>query len=294
MLADLVAFLGAFVFGLRFYSRAAWVFVEYFSIPRGFSNALGFLLVYGLAHLIITFLLIGTLRGLPRRYFPKLWQQFMGIFPAACNGTIIVAALLTLAVSLPIRGDVKAAIAESQIGGFLVRRTSLFERQMDAVFGEAIQESLAFLTVEPRGEERVALGFELEQVDFVVSEALETSMLALVNQEREKRGVRELTWDPAIVPVARGHARDMFERGYFSHVSPEGEDVGDRLQEAGVSYLVAGENLALAPSLAMAHDGLMESPGHRANILAQEFGRVGIGVIDGGRYGKMFVQVFTD
>jgi uncharacterized protein YkwD len=52
--------------------------------------------------------------------------------------------------------------------------------------------------------------------------------------------------------------------------------------------------LALAPTLATAHTGLMNSEGHRANILEPKFKRVGIGVIDNGVYGKMFVQVFTD
>jgi len=189
---------------------------------------------------------------------------------------------------------VKDAITKSQIGSFLIRRTGTLERGMDSVFGEAIQESMAFLTVEPSGTERVSLGFELVEPEFAVDEYSEAAMFALVNQERENRGITELSWDTAIVPVARAHAKDMFERGYFSHVSPEGEDVGDRLQEADIRFFVAGENLALAPSLAMAHDGLMQSPGHRENILSSDFSKVGIGVIDGGRYGKMFVQVFTD
>lgn len=294
LISDLVAFLGAFVFGLRFYSRVAFVFIEYFSISRGFANALGFFLVYTIAHSLIAAVLVQTLRRLPDEYFPRLWQKFMGVFPAAGNGLIVISALLALAVSMPLRGDVKVAITQSEIGGFLVQRTNRLERQMDAVFGEAVQESLAFLTVEPTGGERVDLGFELEQPEFVVNEQSETAMFELVNKERSSHGIRELSWDPAIASVARAHARDMFERGYFSHVSLEGKDVGDRLQEAGVSYFLAGENLALAHTLDMAHVGLMESPGHRANILAQEFGRAGIGVIDGGRYGKMFVQVFTD
>lgn len=294
LLTDLIAFLGAFIFALRFYSRAAFFFIEYFALSRGFANALGFFLVYGVAHSIIAVILVSVLRELPQKYFPRLWQKFMGIFPAAVNGVIVIAALLTLAVSLPIRGDVKEAIFESQIGGYLVRRTSAFERVMDSVFGEAIDESLAFLTVEPEGTQRVDLGFELVKPEFVVSERLEVAMFALVNHERREQGATELEWAPAIAPVARDHARDMFEQGYFSHINLEGEDVGDRLREAGVVYMVAGENLALAPSLELAHDGLMQSPGHRSNILASEFGRVGIGVIDGGNYGKMFVQVFAD
>jgi uncharacterized protein YkwD len=96
------------------------------------------------------------------------------------------------------------------------------------------------------------------------------------------------------VPVARDHARDMWERQYFGHVSPEGEDVGGRLREADVSYSFAGENLALAPTVATAHNGLMNSEGHRENILEEGFTQMGIGVIDNGVNGKMFVQVFTD
>ena len=64
--------------------------------------------------------------------------------------------------------------------------------------------------------------------------------------------------------------------------------------KAGVEFFIVGENLAFAPTLEIAHDGLMQSPGHRKNILEEEFERVGIGVIDGGSYGRMFVQVFAD
>ena len=56
----------------------------------------------------------------------------------------------------------------------------------------------------------------------------------------------------------------------------------------------AGENLALAPTLQLAHDGLMKSPGHRANILSTNYRTVGIGIVDGGPYGLMVTQDFTD
>ncbi|KKR88441.1 MAG: SCP-like protein extracellular [Candidatus Gottesmanbacteria bacterium GW2011_GWA2_41_12] len=66
------------------------------------------------------------------------------------------------------------------------------------------------------------------------------------------------------------------------------------MKNAGIFYTEAGENLAFAPNVNIAHAGLMNSPGHRANILSPDFGKVGIGVIDGGIYGEMFVQKFTD
>jgi len=65
------------------------------------------------------------------------------------------------------------------------------------------------------------------------------------------------------------------------------------MKAAGVSYRYAGENLAGAPTVEMAHNSLMNSPGHRANILNANFTKIGIGVVSGGPYGKMFVQMFT-
>ena len=54
------------------------------------------------------------------------------------------------------------------------------------------------------------------------------------------------------------------------------------------------QNLALAPTLPQAHQGLMNSPGHRANILRPAFGRVGIGIVDGGRRGQMVTPNFRN
>lgn len=106
--------------------------------------------------------------------------------------------------------------------------------------------------------------------------------------------VAPLEHDPDLVPVARTHARDMWRRGYFSHVSPDGEDPFDRMRQGGVRFRVAGENLALAGTTGLAHRGLMDSPTHRRNILHPAFSRIGIGVVHGAPYGKMHTQLFAD
>jgi uncharacterized protein YkwD len=66
------------------------------------------------------------------------------------------------------------------------------------------------------------------------------------------------------------------------------------MQAGKVSYLLAGENLALAQTVPIAHRGLMNSPGHRANILRPQFGRLGVGVLDGGRFGLMITENFRN
>lgn len=139
---------------------------------------------------------------------------------------------------------------------------------------------------------------------------LEQDMLELVNQERKKRGLPALRWDGELAAVGRAHSKDMLARRYFAHEDPAGRSAADRAARAGVSYLMLGENLAFAPNLRIAHQGLMKSPGHRENILRPQFRRLGIGIlripadaryhpkgqrVPGGRYGGylLVTQVFA-
>ena len=121
----------------------------------------------------------------------------------------------------------------------------------------------------------------------------EKAMLDLVNSERVKAGLAPLIADAQLVRLARLKAADMIQNNYFSHNSPTYGSPFDMMKAAGVSYRYAGENLAGAPTVEMAHNSLMNSPGHRANILNANFTKIGIGVVSGGPYGKMFVQMFT-
>jgi uncharacterized protein YkwD len=119
-------------------------------------------------------------------------------------------------------------------------------------------------------------------------------MFALVNKERTSRGLKELIFDDSLRDVGRSHCEDMFKRGYFSHYTLEGLSPSDRINQAGITYADVGENISLSPNTDIAMQGLMNSPGHKANILFTGFGKVGIGVIDGGIYGEMFCQEFTN
>ncbi len=120
----------------------------------------------------------------------------------------------------------------------------------------------------------------------------ELQMFNLVNQERERFGLKTYRADMELVKLARLKAKDMIDLGYFSHTSPTYGSPFDMMRSFGVSYVYAGENLAGAPTVGLAHTNLMNSSGHRANILNANFSGIGIGVVEGGPYGKMFVQIF--
>lgn len=117
-------------------------------------------------------------------------------------------------------------------------------------------------------------------------------MLNLVNQERATAGLKPLTMELSVVKLARMKSQDMIDKSYFSHTSPTYGSPFDMMKTYGVTYRYAGENLAGNQTVERAHTALMNSEGHRANILNANFTHVGIGIVDGGPYGKMFTQMF--
>lgn len=123
--------------------------------------------------------------------------------------------------------------------------------------------------------------------------AEEQQMVSLVNQERTSRGLAALSVDSKLVKVARMKSQDMIDKNYFGHQSPTYGSPFDLMKAQGVTYRYAGENLAGADTVQRAHTNLMNSAGHRANILNANFTKVGIGVVHGGPYGLMISQEFT-
>lgn len=122
--------------------------------------------------------------------------------------------------------------------------------------------------------------------------AEEQQMINLVNQERTSRGLKALQVDMSLVKTARMKSNDMIAKNYFAHQSPTYGSPFDLMKSQGVTYRTAGENLAGAGSVSSAHTNLMNSSGHRANILNGNFTHIGIGVVKGGNYGMMFTQHF--
>jgi len=291
-LVDIVGFLLSLVISLTFYPQAAQLLIKAFNIPKIAASPVGFLLIWVLFETLF-FTIFGNFFGkLVSRFASTKVNRFFGFIPSTINALLFLAFGLLFVVSLPIRPDIKRDIFDSKVGSQLVSKATFLERPFNSIFGPIAKQSLTFLTVKP--EEKGSIPLEFTQKELIVDYQGEKQMFELVNQERAKVGARQLVWNENLTQVGIAHSKDMFERGYFSHYSPEGKDVGDRLGEDGIEYSFAGENLALAPSTERAHTGLINSPGHKRNILDPAFSEIGIGAIDGGVYGKMFTQVFTD
>lgn len=125
---------------------------------------------------------------------------------------------------------------------------------------------------------------------------LELAIHERVNEVRQERGLSELAFDTELREVARYHSEDMAEREYFSHTSPEGHTLQDRYERFGYDcrvpagefeYKTGGENLfmyrsSMEPSIETLANrsvaGWLDSPGHRRNLLDEDWRQEGIGV----------------
>ncbi len=291
-LIDLLGFVLSFAIALKFYHFAANLLVTNFSLPLGIAKVLGFILLGFITETVFFIVIRFLYERIPKSITKSRINKFLGPLPAILNGLIVTAFFLTIVVATPIQPRIKKAVFDSKTGGWVVSHTESLERELAKIFGEAISDTLQFITISPESSEKVNLQFTTSLVS--IDEAGEGALLILLNNERINTGLKPLKSDLKLKEVALAHGQDMFKRGYFSHINPENLSPFDRLEKAGIQFLAAGENLAFAPTVETAHQGLMQSPGHKANILSPDFGKVGIGVIDGGVYGKMFVQDFTN
>ena len=120
-------------------------------------------------------------------------------------------------------------------------------------------------------------------------------VVAIMNQERANAGVGGISQNASLDAVAQIRAQEIAQS--FSHTRPNGTSCFTVLDEGGIAYMTAGENIAAGygdPASVMS--GWMNSPGHRANILNGSFGQVGIGYYTdpNSGYGTYWVQIFTN
>jgi hypothetical protein len=255
---------------------------------------------------VAIFIVIGIGASFAAHYLQKVFtlpglaltNRLFGGGLALAWALFVAMLLLSLLVVIPLPDAVGESIEESNVASALTDPESFPQRMFHTLAGDRVLEALLNLD-ELVGREKVILEedetLEIPSADpeeLRRDEAAAEDIFELLNRARIEEGLDPLAWSAPLAEVGEGHATEMYVEGYFSHISPVTGTVADRMADAGIPYLVVGENLALAATARTAHEGLMDSPGHRANIVGERFTRVGIGVIRG-PYGLMVVQVFS-
>jgi uncharacterized YkwD family protein/spore coat assembly protein SafA len=120
----------------------------------------------------------------------------------------------------------------------------------------------------------------------------EQEVVRLVNEIRARNGLGILTYDWELSRVARYKSQDMKDKNYFSHTSPTYGSPYQMMQQFGITYRTAGENIARGYATPQAVvNAWMNSPGHRANILNASYTRIGVGYVASGNYWtQMFIS----
>lgn len=288
---DLAAWTASLALGFFFYSYTAdgikniidagpWLLPTAFLLTILATRLLLGIITRAIAHII------------PESANKNNLNKLFGLIPGTIYGLICVVFISAFLLLLPLKNEINADIRNSYVTNELARQTKWANKKLEPVFAQAIGQNIKTHVIHPKANEIVELNFRYDKA--VVRPFLEVEMLEMINEERAKEGLKPLKADHELAIVARKHSQDMFARGYFAHINPDGEDPFDRMKKAKVRFLSAGENLALAQTLKTAHVNLMNSPGHRANILNPSFGRVGIGIMEGGDYGLMISQEFRN
>lgn len=298
-LLNLLITLASFVLATFLYPLAGDLIVKIFSVNENFARVIGFVVTLTLLELLlntsITFL-YGKIAPLYRRskLVAKL-DHILGSIPSLVVGLFLALLVSLLVLTLPVQPFLRETIQQSLWGKYVVARSLGLTPLIEKTLNRLPYKNLVYIITPENPSSNQSQNLNLpKNISLTPNSQLEKEMWELVNNERRAVGLKELKFDNSLRDVGRDHCADMFKRNYFSHYTPEKESPFDRLDKAKIDYIAAGENLAYAPSLALAHQGLMNSPGHKANILRDSFGTLGVGVIDGGLYGKMFCQEFTD
>jgi uncharacterized protein YkwD len=127
-------------------------------------------------------------------------------------------------------------------------------------------------------------------------EAVRARLFELLNQTRREAGIPELLDNVAVREVAAAHSRDMAENDFVGHESPTTGSPADRVRDADLPSALVLENIGRGYSAEEIHRGLLDSPGHRANLLNPDVTHVGIGVVagqEGDRPSFLVTEVFV-
>jgi uncharacterized protein YkwD len=287
----LLTWAGSFVLAYLFYPYVA-LFLDRLFDAGPWLLPISFILTAIVAGTLLSIVAGYISRSVPIELHQNAINKFLGIIPGAITGYLYAVIFSAIFLALPIRDGITEKIRSSQLGVQLAVQSEWANRRLAPVFDEAIRQTINSLTVKPGSAEKINLTFKINNAP--AKPNYEAEMLQMINEERRKHGLKLLRADPEMLQVARAHSQDMFAKGYFAHDDLAGNDPFDRMKAANIHFATAGENLALAQTVEIAHVNLMNSPGHRANILNPSFGRVGIGILDGGFYGLMISQEFRD
>jgi uncharacterized protein YkwD/uncharacterized membrane protein required for colicin V production len=281
--------------GMLLYARFADLFSRVIEAERATLNVLGLaassLITFSVLSALVMTLATPTIDAVRRIPRVRLVDTVFGAVPGLVYGLMFGLMLSLMFSFFSFGSGVDRALAESGVANRLRGSAQQITGNLATRTGADLAD-FSYI-VAPDG----GTSYRLPPVgDTGIDASLEDEerIFRLVNDARNEHGLPPLQLDESLREVARQHSEEMLRLGYFAHESPNTGTLGDRLRANDIPYRHAGENLAYAPSADVAHRGLMQSPGHRANILEAGYSRLGVGVLRSPDGTIMVTQVFSN
>ena len=285
---DLTRWAGALILAAILYDNAADLLAKNFPVREEWQKPLSFFIVF-ITALVFLWLLFTLIKKIvPQELQYSFVNKIAGLIPGFLTG-VAVSLFLAKILMVSVWFNTPAKENKTILLSSMANATGWFDDKVAPVFNTPQPPKISGAAEVVYSESE-----EFKSTSFKQRTDLEAQMLQLVNDERKARGLKTVVPDDKLRVAAAEHAADMFTQGYFSHNTPDGIDPFKRMKKIGIRYTSAGENLAHSYDLNAAHTGLMNSPGHRANILNKKFGKIGIAIMDGGEKGLMVVQDFSN
>jgi uncharacterized protein YkwD len=285
---DLVKWTGALAIAAVSYTGAAAILAQNFSIQDQWQKPISFVVLFSVTLFFLSLIFIFIKKIITPAVQQSFANKITGLMPGFLTGVVLavlLAKVFTASVwfAEPGKDNTDVLVAS------LANATNWLDDSMEPIFNAPQAPAIAAASETLYSESE-----EFKSANFTARPDLEEQLLHMVNAERKTRGLKILVADGKLQLAAHSHAADMFTKGYFSHITPDGINPFERMKKLAIRYNAAGENLAHSNGLEAAHTGLMNSQGHRENILNKQFGKIGISILDGGLKGLMVVQEFSN
>jgi uncharacterized protein YkwD len=287
------------------YAVSIWVafrfhtdFTQFLMTNIGLSNTwistIAFILLVLFAQVVFTQFFMVILGKLAQKIMASRIDNLLGSVLSLANAIIILSIFYYLVFAVPILPSVKRDVNNSYIAGKLNLVLKTYLRDFQLPLQSPVDEAKKLVTLGTDDKKMIYLSNHPQRWNMLEDTQSEAKLLVLVNAERQKNNLIILSVNPKLTDVAQKYSLQMFEQQFISHTDKDGNTTKDRLEQAGIPFVYAGENLVLSPDVTLAHSGLMNSRSHRENILNPVFRQIGIGIIDGGEAGLMITELFIN
>lgn len=217
---------------------------------------------------------------------------------AALWGLALTTLVVTVLAIVPVPPAVAGSLEDSSLADALTDPEGAPQQAIGVVGGDRVMRTLLRLEElvgKPRIIDDDAAPVHLPPAgsnDLERRARLAEVLFSDLNRERVTAGVAPLAWSDALATLAADHAEDMYLTGNFAHVASAAGALDDRLERAGLPFVVAGENLILGATVEGVHQAMLDSPAQIAKATDARFRKVGIAIVEG-PLGLMTVQIYS-